>query len=59
MDVSLETPTPSLLVIHPGEESPEGSLQPTLPRALEELTSELSVFLMSLEIKWECGRLKK
>lgn len=49
---------PSLTAVHQGEESPEGSLQPTLPRALEELTSELSGFMMSLEIKGECGRLK-
>lgn len=49
---------PSLIAVHQGEESPEGSLQSTLPRALEELPNELSGFLMSLEIKGECGRLK-
>lgn len=41
-----------------GERSPEGSLQPTLPRALGELPNELSAFLISLEIKGGCGRLK-
>lgn len=51
MDVSLETTTPSLRAVHQGEESAEGSLQPTLSRDLKELPNELSSFLMSLEIK--------
>lgn len=54
MDVSLEAITPSLMAVQQGKDNPEGTLQPTPPRASEELPNELPVFLTSLEIKGEC-----
>lgn len=46
------------MAVQQGEDNPEGTLQPTPPRASEELPNELPVFLTSLEIKGECRRLK-
>lgn len=42
------------MAVQQGEDNPEGTLQPTPPRASEELPNELPVFLTSLEIKGEC-----